>query len=139
MKNTTNEEGEKEKHLPVAETARHGSERGEREDTRWMARKGEVTLASSRHLPPAETAQRARMREHRASQARIKRPIWPFLGSLAEVEGEVLHALSLAETIDQTTKHLNTCALHLGSLVDGDAPSKFSPIIFFELLLSSCA
>jgi len=75
----------------------------EREDTRWMARKEEVTLASSRHLLPAEIAQCVRMREHGARQTRIKRPIRSFLGSLAE--GEVLHALSLTETIDQATKH----------------------------------
>ena len=61
------------------------------------------TLASLCHLPPAEIAQCARMREPGASHAQIKRPIQSFLGSL--VEGEVLHMLSLAETIDQATKH----------------------------------
>ena len=51
--------GEEEEHLPVAETASDGSER---EGMRWIARKGEVTLASSRHLPPAEIAQHAHER-----------------------------------------------------------------------------
>ena len=67
-----------------------------------MARKREVTEASSRYLPAAEVPTRARTQEHGVSQARKKRPIRAFLGSLAE--GALLHERSLAEGEEQATK-----------------------------------
>ena len=52
-----------------------------------MAGMGEVTLGSSRHLPAHGIARRASSREHGASQAEEKRPIWAFLASQARRGG----------------------------------------------------
>jgi len=82
-----------------------------------MAGTGEVTLGSSRHLPAHGIARRASSREHGASQAEEKWPIWTFLTSQAEEKRQIwafltsqarrglLHERSLAREDGQGTKH----------------------------------
>ena len=68
-----------------------------------MAGMGEVTLGSSRHLPAHGIARRASSREHGASQAEEKRPIWAFL--VSQARRGLLHERSLAWEGGQGTKH----------------------------------
>ena len=94
-----------------------------------MAGTGEVTLGSSRHLPAHGIARRASSREHGASQAEEKWPIWAFLTSQAR--RGLLHERSLAREGGQGTKHEQAASREPGLPLCGQPNTPYISLTWF--------